>query len=449
MIELSSVVWESTRKKAGEWASQPCVREGLLTLFDAACMMSSEGYGGIFDTCSKYTQADINGYFEALKSEIHKQGGVLEDYPPVQRYVNGRRQDVFPVAAFLAYCNRTGTGDNRYFSRRVDELGGKDAGCGIQKERPTESRPTESRPTAARVMSSPDVVPFEWCDSDLFPSLIAEDVPDGPDASVLDTVELYDVDHAVINMLSLDPNRCRDRWGMSYEFKDQLSSRLWEELRDSVEEGEYCFRLAGYTFRNPLNAYESWQAAFPREAYYQWWKDDQHGLPCPAWFDDLRKSEEATEADGAAEVCEADIEVDNVPPPEELSPLKPEELPDSGCMEIVPGITVELMRGLLDPNDDRYCPKLLAAVRVKQKIIPREREKIGGLPRTQKKKYEKECMSEAEKVLETMGLFDPNKRSLGIVSNLDKSAVARILDRDNRKTGRPNSKKKPFKALRQ
>ena len=179
MIDLSSDdVWPSTREKAGKWASQPYVNDGVLTLFDAACMMSSEGYGGIFDTCSKYAKADINGYFEALKNEIHKQGGVLEGYPPDKRYVNGREQDVFPVAAFLAYCNRTGTGDNRYFSRRVDEQGGKDAGRGIQK-----ARPTEPRPTAARGMSSPDVVPIEWCESELFPSLIAEDMPDAPDAS--------------------------------------------------------------------------------------------------------------------------------------------------------------------------------------------------------------------------------------------------------------------------
>lgn len=439
MIELSSVVWESTRKKAGEWASQPCVREGLLTLFDAACMMSSEGYGGIFDTCSKYTQADINGYFEALKSEIHKQGGVLEDYPPVQRYVNGRRQDVFPVAAFLAYCNRTGTGDNRYFSRRVDELGGKDAGCGIQKE-----RPTESRPTAARGMSSPDVVPFEWCDSDLFPSLIAEAVPDEPDASVLDAVELYDVDHAVINMLSLDPNRCRDRWGLGYEFKDQLSARLREELMGSVEEGEYCFRLAGYTFRNPLNAYDSWQAAFPRDAYYQWWKDDQHGLPCPAWFDDLRKSEEATEADGAAEVCEADIEVDNVPPPEELSPLKTEELPDIGCMEVVPGVAVSDLRAMLDCNSPMYCPRLLAAILTKIEIMPDEKKDKDGIVRLHPNK---ESLYNAEVKRKAMELLE----SLGVVSCTDKSrdpspakgdaiAVSRVLWRTlDGKNGRPKN----------
>ena len=300
MIDLSSVVWESTRKKAGEWASQPCVREGLLTLFDAACMMSSEGYGGIFDTCSKYTQADINGYFEALKSEIHKQGGVLEGYPPVQRYVNGREQVVFPVAAFLAYCNRTGTGDERYFSRRVDELGGKDAGCGIQKERPTESRPTESRPTAARGMSSPDVVPFEWCDSDLFPSLIAEDVPDEPDASVLEEVEVYSIQDAVVWMLGLDWDYlCIDRWNgeETYIFQDEVELNLKQALLDSVVVGEYRLSLAGYEFRNPFNAYDAEKAKFPREAYYQWWKDCDHGLPCPAWFEDLRKSDEAAEAD--------------------------------------------------------------------------------------------------------------------------------------------------------
>ena len=62
MLDLSGPdVWPSTIAKVGEWSRQPCVREGFLTLFDAACLMAAEGYGGIFETCSKATQNEILG----------------------------------------------------------------------------------------------------------------------------------------------------------------------------------------------------------------------------------------------------------------------------------------------------------------------------------------------------------------------------------------------------
>ena len=51
---------------------------------------------------------------------------------------------------------------------------------------------------------------------------------------------------------------------------------------------------------NPFNAFEKLEAKFPREAYYEWWKANPNGLPCPAWFDDLRKADEAAEADKSA-----------------------------------------------------------------------------------------------------------------------------------------------------
>lgn len=295
MIDLSSDdVWPSTREKAGEWASQSYVNDGLLTLFDAACMMSFEGYGGIFDICSKYTQADINGYFEGLKNEIHKQGGVLEGYPPVKRYVNREEQDVFPVAAFLAYCNRTGTGDNRYFSRRVDELGGKGAGGGIQRARP---------------------------------------------------------------------------------------------------------------------------------------------MPCPAWFDDLRKADEALEADKCND--EADER-------QGAQPLAEDQVSDISCEEIVPGVTVDAIRAMLNKDSPAYCPRLLAAVMTKIAIMPREEKDAQGfteLPAAKESAYKNAVEKESIEHLRSVGVFsctdgsknpDPAKGDIASVCRI----LWRTLDGNN---GRPKN----------
>lgn len=100
MLDLSGPdVWPSTIAKVGEWSRQPCVREGFLTLFDAACLMAAEGYGGIFETCSKATQNEILGLNEALERSVDDRRA-LEGYLPVNRFVNGEYQDVYPLIAF-------------------------------------------------------------------------------------------------------------------------------------------------------------------------------------------------------------------------------------------------------------------------------------------------------------------------------------------------------------
>ena len=111
MLDLSGPdVWPSTIAKVGEWSRQPCVREGFLTLFDAACLMAAEGYGGIFETCSKATQNEILGLNEALERSVDDRRA-LEGYLPVNRFVNGEYQDVYPLIAFKYWAERTGYGD--------------------------------------------------------------------------------------------------------------------------------------------------------------------------------------------------------------------------------------------------------------------------------------------------------------------------------------------------
>ena len=286
-----------------------------------------------------------------------------------------------------------------------------------------------------------DCIPVGWTDADLCPSLLVEEKPDEPDASVLEEVEVYSIQDAVVWMLGLDWDYlCIDRWNgeETYLFEDEVELKLKQALLDSVEVGEYRLSFAGYEFRNPFNAYDADKAKFPREAYYQWWKDCDHGLPCPAWFEDLRKTDEA------AEVCEADIEVDNVPPPEELSPLKTEELPDIGCMEVVPGVAVSDLRAMLDCNSPMYCPRLLAAILTKIEIMPDEKKDKDGIVRLHPNK---ESLYNAEVKRKAMELLE----SLGVVSCTDKSrdpspakgdaiAVSRVLWRTlDGKNGRPKN----------
>lgn len=279
-------------------------------------------------------------------------------------------------------------------------------------------------------------VPFEWRESDAFPSesilMLQGDVITSADADV----DLFEVQDAVINMLELKREKLtKDNWTnrngrQFYEFFEMLPRELEYAILTAIEEGDFKHTLQGYDSPNPFNAYDKHEAKFPKEAYYEWWKANPNGLPCPAWFEDLRKKDESLEADKSSGETEEARGV--------ISEEEDKRLDISG-EEIAQGIPVELMRGLLDPNDDRYCPKLLAAVLVKQRIIPRENERLGGLPRTQKKRYEEACQRVAELVLKDMGIFDPNKQEQRIVSESDKRAVARILDRDGRKTGRPKS----------
>ena len=128
MLDLSGPdVCPSTIAKVGEWSRQPCVREGFLTLFDAACLMAAKGYGGIFETCSKATQNEILGLNEALERSVDDRRA-LEGYLPVNRFVNGEYQDVYPLIAFKYWAERTGYGDGRYFAKAegpgVDVAGG-------------------------------------------------------------------------------------------------------------------------------------------------------------------------------------------------------------------------------------------------------------------------------------------------------------------------------------
>ena len=149
--------------------------------------------------------------------------------------------------------------------------------------------------TGAVINAADDGIPFDWTDADLCPSLLVEENLVESDASELETVELYSIEDAVIRMLELNREYLYKDLG-KYVF-DGVARHLEDALMFAVGGSQYGLTLAGYEFRNPFNAYGVDEALFPREAYYQWWKDDPHGLPCPAWFEDLRKADEYSASD--------------------------------------------------------------------------------------------------------------------------------------------------------
>ena len=128
MIDLSSSeVWLSTRQKAGNWAAQEYVRKGGLTLWDAANLLSPYGFGGIYKTCSRSTQIEICGFYEALRQSVKGPERLFEGYAPLNvkpvrepdlaltPAESGPLLDVYPVVAFQSWYRRTRIGDGRYF----------------------------------------------------------------------------------------------------------------------------------------------------------------------------------------------------------------------------------------------------------------------------------------------------------------------------------------------
>lgn len=127
MLDLSSPdVWPSTREKAASWEKQSYVRDGFLTLWDAANLMDPEGYGGIYETCSGVTQGEIAGLYLTLQQSLQKDPPSFFGYAPaesspvkVKTAFGVAEMDLFPGVAFLEwYEQHKQEGiDGRYFER--------------------------------------------------------------------------------------------------------------------------------------------------------------------------------------------------------------------------------------------------------------------------------------------------------------------------------------------
>ena len=283
---------------------------------------------------------------------------------------------------------------------------------------------------------------------------------------------LFTVQDAVVRMLDLDEAMLwRDEWdGKTFFRFDGLPSALETELMRFVDSGCYCYTLMGEESPNPFNYGDAVDARFPRSAFYRWWKENPNGLPCPKWFDDLRRSDESKQR-GVNQltvecVSELPEEPEDVPPLderwviehmyEECREFEPQKAPAAApsvapCVEgagvdfsegpkgstlpddyeIVPGVTVGSIRAMIDANSPVYCPRLLAAIQTKKELMPKE-----VLLLKNESAYNRMVKKGAITVLMELGVESPKKK--GKPADLDVNAVGRILCRTHKKSeGRP------------
>lgn len=260
---------------------------------------------------------------------------------------------------------------------------------------------------------------------------------------------LFSVEHAVLNMVGSELPNLHDfgflneespecDWDddeRQAEFFEQLKSRLEDAVLSSIIHQDHCMVLMGFEFPNPFGLIHITYAKFPREAYYQWWKADPHGLPCPAWFDDLRKADEALEADKCND--EADER-------QGAQPLAEDQVSGTSVKEIVPGVTVDDIRAMLDKDSPAYCPRLLAAVMTKIAIMPREEKDAQGfaeLPAVKESAYKNAVEKESAKHLKSVGVVSCNDGGKNRdPAKGDIASVCRILWRTlDGKNGRPKN----------
>lgn len=126
MLDLSNPdVGSSTRNRAASWENLPYVREGLLTLWDAANLLDPEGYGGIYETCAKATQQRITGFYDTLKQSLTGSLPGFLGYAPVAYRVEAKTAfgveelPLFPGMVFLEWFeqHKQKGMDGRYFER--------------------------------------------------------------------------------------------------------------------------------------------------------------------------------------------------------------------------------------------------------------------------------------------------------------------------------------------
>lgn len=105
-------------------------------------------------------------------------------------------------------------------------------------------------------------------------------------------------------------------------------------------------------------------------------------------------------------------------------------------LEIIPGVTVGDMRRMLDEKSPAYCPRLLAAIKTKIGLMPREQEVL-----TQESVYGRFARRESVRFLKELGVVNTKDKSKDPApATEDEKAVARILGREKARTqGRPNN----------
>lgn len=308
-------------------------------------------------------------------------------------------------------------------------------------------------------------IPFGVYESDMAETVEPLKAADGKKES------LFTVQGAVVRMLDLNEDELwRDEWqGKTFFRFEGLSGVLEAELMRFVDSGYYCYTFMGEESPNPFNYGDAEDARFSRSAFYRWWKENPNGLPCPKWFDDLRRADESKQRGVNQSPVECVFELPeepeecppwgwSVPPPDDCwevehsdecreieAPKVPAAAPSvasgvdaSGAElltdehEIVPGITVGDVRAMIDANSPAYCPRLLAAIQTKKDLMPNEAlmENESAYNRMAKRK--------AIPILMQLGVENPKEK--GKPADLDVNAVGRVLCRTRKKLeGRPKN----------
>ena len=134
-------------------------------------------------------------------------------------------------------------------------------------------------------------IPFGFCETDTAETVAPLEAADGKNES------LFTVQDAVVRMLDLDEATLwRDEWDGKNRFRFERAPAAAEyALMRSVEHDPeaFCYRFMGEESPVPFNCGDAEDARFPRSAFYRWWKENPSGLPCPKWFDDLRRADES------------------------------------------------------------------------------------------------------------------------------------------------------------
>lgn len=223
--------------------------------------------------------------------------------------------------------------------------------------------------------------------------------------AIMDDQELYTISEAVIRFRGLKAEKFLRVVGFDSEShyffqQNTIAAALENQLIEDTQRvpSEYAYYLGGAKVNNPLNAYPVRDVKFPKEAFYNWWKEDHHGLKAPEWFSDLIR------ADASKEVLEV------------------EQTTVEDDIKIIEGLTLKELREYLTEGSDEYLPRLLAVLRAKKRIIAeRDNKDADGF-----KKFGT-AKNALKKLAEILVVEEFKVVGVEKVSDTDKKALSRIL----------------------
>lgn len=364
--------------------------------------------------CNNPNEKRLIEDFCALVTGDLTEGDKLEGYSG--KLFNEIGAEAYPVIAFRTWFRRRranndhfvdwNEGHGRYFE---------------QNARAFELQQTISSNEVSDAVDTVETAP----DLDNMPSSLKEgiepplcdDVPTNEgDNKTKDYGVRFTVQQAVIQMFQLTNIELDPCFGFML---DGVAGACESEMLKDMDRQSESVSFMGYEYVNPFNVMSNNEATFPREAFYEWWKANPHRIPCPEWFEDLRKADGVSQSVLTGNCCDEDVVV-------------------------VDGITVKDLRDMLDADSPFYTPRILALLRTRKALIPKEvKDEKGFSELNTFEKKEQACSKEAEKQLEHLGIVKPNENTPKTELNSIARVICGIKSGDHG-GGRPSlSKKKP------